>query len=1056
MREITVKLQHIFLIYIVAILFSADSNADQTTRYTHSESGQLLTVDGPRTDVSDVITYTYNEQGNLATTTNPLGQVTTFISYDSTGNLLSMRDANGVVTEFTYHVRGWLLTSRVKHPTDSSLDAITTYTYDAIGQLTSTVLSNGVSLSYEYDGARRLIAIENNAEERIEYTLDAAGNRTKQVIKSSTGGIKYSVDSTFDELSRVKDVLGNNGQKTNHKYDVNNNLTHVTDGRNNQTQQVYDALNRVKQIIGPDLGETHFTYNQDNQITSVTDARGNTTTYNYDLFGDLTSIVSPDTGTTNFIYDSAANRTRQIDARGVVTNFTYDALNRLTKIEYPASPSENVNYMYDDTGSGNYGVGRLTSVYSDLQSTEFVYNHLGLITHKYITIGSSTFEIQYAYDSVGNLTQIIYPSGRIVNYSLDAQGRVNGISTKANATALSQTLISNAEFLPFGSVSNFKYGNGLIHSRIYDQDYRLSNIQVGGVLSRSYGYDPVNNITSIVNALNNSENQIFSYDDINRLISAAGDYGTFGYSYDKVGNRLTQTRNGATDIYTYATASNQLQLIAHTAGNRSFEYDGAGNQTQRTSDTNIAQTFTYNQANRLTSVNANSSLVATYSYNPFGQKVAKVLSNGNKEFYHYDESGQLIAVTDGAGSTLREYVYWGNQQIAFFNVSQGYSISGQTLDESNVSFQGAHVIGKNNAGYTGSGFIDYVGEGSASWSVNIPASTNYNLTLRYGLSGTNRPLTLKVDGTTVSTINFVSSPLWTTWKTQTITLNLQAGQHNISLHTAGLSGPNIDKIELAAVEPIAIPTSALYFIHHDHLGTPQVITNQNQQVVWMGDYEPFGKVATNASNSIEIFSRFPGQYLDPETGLYYNYFRDYDPSIGRYIESDPIGLRGGINTYAYALMNPNAFTDPNGLNSVVTAQDIGGSINDGGYDGYSEAIQAWKDARAASAQVPVGNMGLGESAYLGPRDAVRHCVLACSLTQRLGRDKAVSILNRHEANGGEADEMDNRNNQMGCFLGENSDPGACQQACLRNIDYLYTRRDADGNILPQPTTIGGR
>jgi RHS repeat-associated protein len=66
------------------------------------------------------------------------------------------------------------------------------------------------------------------------------------------------------------------------------------------------------------------------------------------------------------------------------------------------------------------------------------------------------------------------------------------------------------------------------------------------------------------------------------------------------------------------------------------------------------------------------------------------------------------------------------------------------------------------------------------------------------------------------------------------------------------------------------------------------MTNQSQQVVWMGNYEPFGKVASNANNSVEIFSRFPGQYLDNETGLYYNYFRDYDPSIGRYIESDPI------------------------------------------------------------------------------------------------------------------------------------------------------------------------
>jgi len=312
-------------------------------------------------------------------------------------------------------------------------------------------------------------------------------------------------------------------------------------------------------------------------------------------------------------------------------------------------------------------------------------------------------------------------------------------------------------------------------------------------------------------------------------------------------------------------------------------------------------------------VSVNGSLAATYSYNPLGQRVLKTLANATKEIYHYDQSGQLIAVTDGAGTTLREYIYWSNQQIAFTNTVQGQSIAAQTLDEANVSFQGAHVIATTNAGYTGSGFIDYVGEGSASWSVNVPATASYNLTLRYGLSGADRPLVLKVDGNTIATINFVSSPLWTTWKTKTVTLNLTAGQHTIALHTSGLSGPNIDKVDLAAVNPVTTTSTSLYYIHSDHLNTPQVITNQNQQVVWMGNYEPFGKLAANANNNIEIFSRFPGQYVDPETGLYYNYFRDYDPSIGRYIESDPIGLKGGVNTYAYALNNPIRYSDPLGL-----------------------------------------------------------------------------------------------------------------------------------------------
>jgi len=110
--------------------------------------------------------------------------------------------------------------------------------------------------------------------------------------------------------------------------------------------------------------------------------------------------------------------------------------------------------------------------------------------------------------------------------------------------------------------------------------------------------------------------------------------------------------------------------------------------------------------------------------------------------------------------------------------------------------------------------------------------------------------------------------------------------------------------------------SECLYIHTDHLGTPQVITDQSQTVVWSADYEPFGKVNITTS-TIENPLRFPGQYYDQETQLHYNYFRDYDPAIGRYITSDPIGLAGGINTYSYVLNNPLKYTDPLGLSVVL-------------------------------------------------------------------------------------------------------------------------------------------
>lgn len=103
-----------------------------------------------------------------------------------------------------------------------------------------------------------------------------------------------------------------------------------------------------------------------------------------------------------------------------------------------------------------------------------------------------------------------------------------------------------------------------------------------------------------------------------------------------------------------------------------------------------------------------------------------------------------------------------------------------------------------------------------------------------------------------------------------------------------------------------------YYFHNDQLGTPQVLTDSAQQVVWQGNYEPFGKLNETVA-TVEQNIRFPGQYFDKETELHYNYFRTYDPNTGRYVESDPIGLSGGVSTYGYGLNSPNSNIDRFGL-----------------------------------------------------------------------------------------------------------------------------------------------
>ncbi len=128
-------------------------------------------------------------------------------------------------------------------------------------------------------------------------------------------------------------------------------------------------------------------------------------------------------------------------------------------------------------------------------------------------------------------------------------------------------------------------------------------------------------------------------------------------------------------------------------------------------------------------------------------------------------------------------------------------------------------------------------------------------------------------------------------------------------------------------QPIAVLKGAdIYAVHTDHLSSPRKITNPSGNTVWQWQDKPFGDSPVNPDPdgdgvAFEYNLRFPGQYYDAETGLHYNYHRYYDPQIGRFLTSDPIGLAGGLNAYTYVDGNPVNFIDPLGLDAIYINYD---------------------------------------------------------------------------------------------------------------------------------------
>lgn len=177
-------------------------------KWTYNQYGQILTHDGPRTDVSDVTTYVYytdttadHTMGDLQTMTNALGKVTSFPLYNKHGQVMSMVDPNGVTTSYTYDLRQRLKTVAVGGKT-------TNYDYDKVGQLTKVTYPDTSFVGYEYDDAHRLKAVYDKQGNRIDYTLDNAGNRTEEKTKDPTGNLKRLLSRNMDALGRVQQVTG--------------------------------------------------------------------------------------------------------------------------------------------------------------------------------------------------------------------------------------------------------------------------------------------------------------------------------------------------------------------------------------------------------------------------------------------------------------------------------------------------------------------------------------------------------------------------------------------------------------------------------------------------------------------------------------------------------------------------------------------------------------------------------------------------------------------------------------------------------------------------------
>lgn len=669
----------------------------------------------------------------------------------------------------------------------------------------------------------------------------------------------------------------------------------------------------VVQVGGPPPGDMKwlFGYDPKGNPTSVIDPNGNLSTTAYDQLQRPTVVTQPAPGLAitppniTFAYDGQDNVTSVKDPRNLITSYTLDGLaNTKTQV---SPDTKTTNATYDAAGN------LLTSTDARGKTTTYTYDVLNRVkTISYPTGTGTTFE----YDggsapypgSVGKLTKVTDESG-VTSFGYDALGRVISRSALVAGKTITTGYSWGISGIATGRLATITYPSGARVNYAYDpagrvQALTLNPPNTNGVGTNTSGYLPLlagitYNAESNITGWTWADNAPYqrTYDSFGRLSSYPVGY-PLG-SGIAAGLTRTLAYDSASRITGYAHSNISG---AQAAFNQGFGYDGLDRLTQQTT----------------------TALNYGYGYDATGNRTSLTVG-GNVYANSVDPASNRLTVVQTAGT--------GNTIV---NNTQSYTTSGSLTGDGSVTYS-------------------YSDRGRLSTSTYAGQVTTYRYNgLEQRMSKT---------GPLVST-----GAAYYAYDEGGQTLGEYDASLNPVAETVYLGTTPVAVLKLtgsAAALTLQINVGNVYA---DQIDTPRVITrNSDEAILWRWDAtEAFGNSTPSENPSglgaYKYNQRMPGQVFDPETNNFYNFNRDYSPGRGgRYIQSDPIGLAGGVNTYTYVEGNPLSVVDPEGLMgrggmpstpgprtaAPCACSEIQASLGAGGLTGFGPTI------------VPAGFVGLG-------------------------------------------------------------------------------------------------
>ena len=662
--------------------FATSGAAGASTTLTWS-AGQLAGIANP---AGNAITLGRDALGNLTTTTDPRNAAwITIRAYDTLGRFITVTDARGAITRYTYDAAGNVLTSTQEIPSLPSI--VNTHTYDANGNLATHVDPRGTLTTYTYDignrlttisrvisgvsttrtlgydNASRLVSVTNENNNTSNRTFDAAGRVTSEALplsrttqyaydadnrlKTVTDPENRTVNYTYDRVGRVKSVTNTLNLTQRYEYDPEGRLIAFQDAKGNITRYGYDRNGNLTTVTDANNVTSSASYDNANRMVSRTDPRGKTTRYTYDAAGNLVTETDPINNVWTYTYDQNSNLTNVLNPDGRNVAHIYDALNRRTRTTY--SNTTQVNYTYDANSNLKTMVDAI-----GLSGTTYVYDEANRLKQFTDPFGNV---VSYTFDKAGNRITMTYPGSRVVNYGYDAAERM---STVTDWTPRTATYTYNRA----DQITRLVHGNGTTADYTYDTAGRLTSLvnkQSNNTVISSHVHtlDPFGNITQADEILPLQPTltpriKRWAVDDANRVLtdSVSGD----SFEHDVAGRMIRQVISGATTSFGY----NDLDLLSTLSAPgriESYRYNGEGHRLERSVNGTVMRYLMEPNGvmpNLLAELTSTNSPMRFYVQGANGL-ISQIDSSNNFRAYHYAPIGHTVALTGASGTVTDTY-----------------------------------------------------------------------------------------------------------------------------------------------------------------------------------------------------------------------------------------------------------------------------------------------------------------------------------------------------------------------------------------------------------------